>query len=247
MNRDQMVESWDRHTAYEFALKDANLAVSTMVDDAIVMHLPTMSGGFGKENLRHYYADVFIPGIPADTTSELIARSVGDSLLVDEFIMRMTHDQDIPFLLPGLAPTDKTVEVPTVVIVKFRGNLMESERLYWDQATLLSQLGLIDSSLPFADVTEIGGFLRDKRSCSDSPDRRSGTATRRDAHEGRQKGQGVKLDNRVLRGVDPRTVRRPDSVSSVRRVQDLQRCFAEHRLVRGGKAAEVAESPAVRD
>jgi carboxymethylenebutenolidase len=105
---------------------------------------------------------VFIPGIPADTTSELIARSVGDSLLVDEFIMRMTHDQDIPFLLPGLAPTDKTVEVPTVVIVKFRGDLMESERLYWDQATLLSQLGLIDRSLPFADVTEIGGFLRDK-------------------------------------------------------------------------------------
>jgi carboxymethylenebutenolidase len=162
MNRDQMVELWERHTAYEFALKDANLAVSTMVDDAIVMHLPTMSGGFGKENLRHYYADVFIPGIPADTTSELIARSVGDSLLVDEFIMRMTHDQDIPFLLPGLAPTDKTVEVPTVVIVKFRGDLMESERLYWDQATLLSQLGLIDRSLPFADVTEIGGFLRDK-------------------------------------------------------------------------------------
>jgi carboxymethylenebutenolidase len=107
------------------------------------------------------YANVFIPGIPADTTSELIVRSVGDSLLVDEFIMRMTHDQDVPFLLPGLAATDKTVEVPTVVIVKFRGDLMESERLYWDQATVLSQLGLIDPSLPFADVTEIGRFLRD--------------------------------------------------------------------------------------
>ena len=76
MNRDQMVELWERHTAYEFELKDADLAVSTMVDDAIVMHLPTMSGGAGKENLRHYYADVFIPGIPADTTSEPIARSV---------------------------------------------------------------------------------------------------------------------------------------------------------------------------
>jgi carboxymethylenebutenolidase len=119
-------------------------------------------GGFGKENLRHYYADVFIPGIPADTTSEPVARSVGDSFLVDEFIMRMTHSQDIPFLLPGLAPTDKAVEVPTVVIVKFRGDLMESERLYWDQAAVLSQLGLIDQSLPFADVTEISGFLRDK-------------------------------------------------------------------------------------
>ena len=160
MNRDQMIELWERHTEYEFALKDANLAVSTMVDDATVMHLPTMSGGIAKENLRHYYADVFIPGIPADTTTELIARSVGDSLLVDEFIMRMTHDQDIPFLLPGLAPTHKTVEVPTVVIVTFRGDLMESERIYWDQATVLSQLGLIDPSLPFADATEITRFLR---------------------------------------------------------------------------------------
>ena len=58
MNRDQMVGLWERHAAYEFALKDANLAVSTMIDDAIVMHLPTMSGGFGRENLRHYYSIV---------------------------------------------------------------------------------------------------------------------------------------------------------------------------------------------
>jgi carboxymethylenebutenolidase len=124
------------------------------------MHLPTMSGGAGRENLRRYYADVFIPGIPDDTTSEPIARSVADSLLVDEFIMRMTHDRDVPFLLPGLAPTGKTVEIPAVVIVKFRGDLMESERLYWDQAALLRQLGLIDPGLPVADTTEVSGFLR---------------------------------------------------------------------------------------
>jgi carboxymethylenebutenolidase len=161
MNLDRMVELWERHMAYEFAVKDADLAVSTMVDDASVMHLPTMSGGFGKENLRHYYADVFIPGIPADTDTELIARSVGDNLLVDEFIMRMTHDREMPFFLPGLAPTGTTVEVPTVVIVKFRDDLMESERLYWDQATVLSQLGLIDRSLPVADITEVSGFLRE--------------------------------------------------------------------------------------
>src|SRR4026208_2621820 len=80
MNRDQMIELWEQHTAYEFELKDANLAVSTMVDDASVMHLPTMSGGIGKDNLRHYYADVFIPAIPADTTTETTPRSLRDSL-----------------------------------------------------------------------------------------------------------------------------------------------------------------------
>jgi carboxymethylenebutenolidase len=78
MNRDQMVELWEQHTEYEFALRDANLAVSTMVDDAIVMHIPTTSGGFGEEeSLRHYHADVFIPGIPADTA---IGRSPGRSV-----------------------------------------------------------------------------------------------------------------------------------------------------------------------
>jgi len=147
--------------ACEFALKDAELAVSTMVDDATVMHLPTMSGGTGKENLRRYYADVFIPGIPADTTNEPIARSVGDGLLVDEFIIRMTHDRNVPFLLPGLAPTGKSLEIPAVVIVKFRGDLMESERLYWDQAAVLRQLGMIDRSLPVVDVAEVSGYLRE--------------------------------------------------------------------------------------
>ncbi|MCV7412024.1 hypothetical protein AWC05_14065 [Mycobacterium florentinum] len=161
MNHDQMVELWERHMASEFATKDADLAVATMVDDATVMHLPTMSGGSGRENLRRYYADVFIPGIPADTTNEPIARSVGDGLLVDEFIMRMTHDRVVPFLLPGLAATGKTVEVPAVVIVRFRGDLMASERLYWDQAALLRQLGLIDPNLPVADVAAVSGYLRD--------------------------------------------------------------------------------------
>jgi carboxymethylenebutenolidase len=132
-----------------------------MVDDATVMHLPTMSGGTGKENLRRYYADVFIPAIPADTTNEPISRSVGDGLLVDEFIMRMTHDRNVPFLLPGLAPTGKSLEIPAVVIVKFRGDLMESERLYWDQAAVLRQLGLIDRNLPVVDVAEVSGYLRE--------------------------------------------------------------------------------------
>jgi carboxymethylenebutenolidase len=160
MDRDQMVELWDRHMTSEFAVRDADLAVATMVDDATVMHLPTMSGGSGKENLRRYYAEVFIPSIPADISSELVTRSVGDGLLVDEFIMRMTHDRVVPFLLPGLEPTGTTVELPVVVIVRFRGDLMASERLYWDQAALLCQLGLVDPSLPVADIGEVSAYLR---------------------------------------------------------------------------------------
>jgi carboxymethylenebutenolidase len=157
-----MVALWEQHTAYEFDIKDADLAVSTMVEDASVMHLPTMSGGFGKQYLRGYYRDVFIPGIPQNTITETVDRSVGGDFLVEEIIMRMPHDQEIPFLLPGLAPTGRTLEVPLVAIVKFRDELMESERLYWDQAAVLRLVGLIPAKgLPMADFTEVTRYLRD--------------------------------------------------------------------------------------
>ncbi|MFG2947896.1 nuclear transport factor 2 family protein [Streptomyces adustus] len=163
MDQEDMVALWEQHTAYEFVVKDADLAVTTMVEDASVMHLPTMSGGFGKDHLRGYYRDVFIPGIPRNTLTETVDRSVGGDFLVEEIIMRMTHDQEVPFLLPGLAPTGRTVEVPLVVIVKFRDGLMESERLYWDQAAVLTQIGLLAAKgLPMADFTEVARFLRDK-------------------------------------------------------------------------------------
>ncbi|MGE2816088.1 hypothetical protein ACQI5H_13235 [Mycobacterium heidelbergense] len=160
-----MVELWEKHAFYEFGVKDADLAVSTMVEDASVMHLPTMSGGFGRDQLRRYYADVFIPGIPDDTRSELIDRRVGDDFLVDESIMCMSHDREIPFLLPRVQPTGRTIEVPFVVIVNFRGPLMQSERLYWDQAGVLSQLGLLSATdLPIAEFSEVTGFLRNTTS-----------------------------------------------------------------------------------
>ncbi|MEU8930584.1 nuclear transport factor 2 family protein [Streptomyces sp. NPDC048409] len=157
-----MVAVWERHTAHEFLDRDADLAVSTMVEDARVMHLPTMSGGFGKENLRAYYRDVFIPGIPRDTTMETADRSVGRDVIVEELVMRMTHDQEIPFLLPGLAPTGRGLDVALVVVVKFRGDLMESERIYWDQAAVLAQACLISAGdLPMAGPAEGARFLRE--------------------------------------------------------------------------------------
>jgi carboxymethylenebutenolidase len=118
------------HSLYEFGLRDADLAVSTMVADASVMHLPTMSGGFGRDNLRSYYRDVFIPAVPADTTSEVVARSIGDDFLVEEAIMRLTHSCEMPFLAPRAAASGAALEVPFVVIVTFRDGLMQSERLY---------------------------------------------------------------------------------------------------------------------
>jgi len=161
MDRVAMVELWERHTSYEFELRDADLAVSTMVPDARVMHLPTMSGASGRDALRIYYADVFIPAQPPDTELEPIARSVGDDVLVDECIMRLTHDREMPQLLPGVPPTGARLEVPFVVVVKFRGSLMLSETLYWDQAQVLRQAGLVPATgFPLPDMSEVTAYLR---------------------------------------------------------------------------------------
>jgi len=107
-----MIELWERHAGYEFEAKDADAAVSTMVSDASVMHLPTMSGATGREALREYYRTVFIPGIPDGTVNEPVARFVGHDFLVDQAIMKVRHDRVIPYLLPGIAPTGVVLEVP---------------------------------------------------------------------------------------------------------------------------------------
>jgi carboxymethylenebutenolidase len=157
-----MVELWERHAGYEFEDKDADAAVSTMVSDASVIHLPTMSGATGREALREYYRNVFIPGIPDGTVNEPIARFVGDDFLVDQAIMKVRHDREIPYLLPDLAPTGVVLEVPFAVFVTFRDGLMSSERLYWDQAQVLAQLGLLSGKvLPITDPSAVTAFLRE--------------------------------------------------------------------------------------
>jgi carboxymethylenebutenolidase len=161
VNRAEIIELWERHARYEFEAKDADAAVSTMVSDASVMHLPTMSGATGRDKLREYYRNVFIPGIPDATVNEPIARFVGEDFLVDQAIMQVRHDREIPFLLPGLAPTGIFLEVPFAVFVTFRDGLMSSERLYWDQAQILAQLGLLrEKGLPIADPSAVTAFIR---------------------------------------------------------------------------------------
>jgi carboxymethylenebutenolidase len=161
VNREAMLQLWTEHTRYEFEMKNADLAVSTMVPHARVMHLPTMSGASGREALRAYYADVFIPAQPPDTTLDVVRRSLGEDVLVDECVMELTHDRVMPHLLPGMAPTGASVQVPFVVVVKFQNSLMLSETLYWDQAQVLQQVGLLgDNGQHLPAISDITSYLR---------------------------------------------------------------------------------------
>ncbi|MDB5698317.1 MAG: hypothetical protein JWN69_1121 [Alphaproteobacteria bacterium] len=144
---------WERHTALEFAVRDAEATIKTMVPEPYVNHIPTMTGGVGHDDLLRFYRDFFIAHMPLDATLTPVSRTVGVDRLVDEFIFSFTHDVEIDWILPGVAPTGKHVEVAMIAIVRFRGDKLYNEHIYWDQATVLAQVGLIDAAnLPVVGV-----------------------------------------------------------------------------------------------
>jgi carboxymethylenebutenolidase len=142
---------WEAHLGEEFTTRDTNATLDTMVPDAYVNHIPVLTGGVGHEQLHEFYSRHFIPKMPPDTEIVPISRTIGTERLVDEMIFRFTHTIEMDWMLPGIAPTGKRVECPLVVIVHFRQGKLAHEHIYWDQATVLVQLGLLDASkLPVA-------------------------------------------------------------------------------------------------
>ena len=148
-----LTELWEEHTKQEFVTHDTEATLATMVENAYVNHVPVLTGGFGKAALRVFYSKDFIPSMPPDTVLTPISRTVGEEQLVDEMIFSFTHTQEMPWMLPGVAPTNRRVEVPLVAIVRFRGDKLMHEHIYWDQASVLKQIGLLtDPTLPVFGV-----------------------------------------------------------------------------------------------
>lgn len=144
---------WDDHVKYEFVTRDTEDTLKTMVADAYVNHVPVLTGGVGHAELRAFYAQRFIPQMPPDTAMTPVSRTIGKDRVVDEMVFEFTHTSKMDWMLPGIAPTGKHVKVPLVVIVQFRNGQLAHEHIYWDQASVLAQLGLIEaSSLPVAGV-----------------------------------------------------------------------------------------------
>jgi carboxymethylenebutenolidase len=140
---------WEEHTRHEFVTRDTESTLETMVDDAYVNHVPVLTGGYGKDALRRFYSQDFIPSMPPDTKLTPISRTAGETRLVDEMIFSFTHTQEMPWMLPGVAPTHRHVEVALVAIVQFRNGKLAHEHIYWDQASVLKQIGLLtDPALP---------------------------------------------------------------------------------------------------
>jgi carboxymethylenebutenolidase len=156
-----MLELWERHLRAEFADRSADAALETKSATPRLNHVPVMTGGVGRDAIRTFYATRFIPKMPPDTEIELLSRTIGRDRIVDELIFKCTHTVAMDWFLPGVAPTGRRIESPTVVVIQFEGDRIASEHIYWDQASVLVQIGLLDADrLPIAGA-ETAAKLRD--------------------------------------------------------------------------------------
>lgn len=143
----QISDIWDLHMRDEFVVKDADATMTTMTDDPVVNHVPVLTGGVGPDEVRAFYAESFIPQMPPDFTVTPVSRTIGDERVVDELVISFTHTVPMAWMLPGLAPTGRRVEAAFVVVVTVRDGKVAAEHIYWDQASVLVQLGLIDPAI----------------------------------------------------------------------------------------------------
>jgi carboxymethylenebutenolidase len=151
--QERLSQLWEEHVRYEFSTRNTEDTLATMVEDAYVNHIPVLTGGVGRDELREFYSKRFIPQMPPDTEMTPVSRTIGEDQLVDEMVFKFTHTIRMDWMLPGVAPTGKRVQVPLVAIVRFRNGKLAHEHIYWDQASVLVQIGLIDApKLPVAGV-----------------------------------------------------------------------------------------------
>ena len=158
-DRAAMLAAWQQHIYAEFVLKDANAALATMSEHPYVLLVPSGTGGSGRAGVHAFYGEQFLPNIPPDFELVSLSRTLGDDRIVEEFVIRFTHSLAMDWMLPGVPATGRRVEFGFVGVIQFQDGKVAGERLYWDQATVLSQLGVLDHPLAAAGIGSAARLL----------------------------------------------------------------------------------------
>lgn len=150
---------WQLHLNAEFELKNAEALLATMTESPNVFLIPSGTGGSGKQGVRDFYANHFLPYIPPDVELVTVSETSGQNRIVEEYVVRFTHTLKMDWLLPGVPPTGRKAEFVLVVIIQFENGKMASEHLYWDQGSLLSQLGVLDTPVAAAGIASAAKLI----------------------------------------------------------------------------------------
>lgn len=163
MSKQAMLDVFKKHVDAELA-GDLETTMATMTADPHLHNVPTMIGGVGRDGVRNFYKNHLVGKFfPPDVKMTSVSSTVGDTQIVDELVISFTHTEAIDWMLPNVAPTGKSVEVAFAVIVGVKDGKISHEHIYWDQATVLVQLGLIDpTGLPVVGAESARKVLNPK-------------------------------------------------------------------------------------
>ena len=162
LTRDQqsMLATWQQHAHAEFVLKDADAALATMTENPYVFLVASGMARTGRAAVHEFYANKFLPNIPTDLELTSLSQTCGADCIVEEMVMRFTHTIEMDWILPGVRPTGRSAEFALACVIQFEAGKVASEHLYWDQATLLSQMGVLDHPIAAAGNVSAAELLR---------------------------------------------------------------------------------------
>lgn len=148
---------WDRHQRATFfhrrqhngSVDCTAAAMAPLLDPhASITLLPTMVSARGHGALVRFYSETLV--MPPTWRPTLVSRTVGADRIVDEAVAAFRHSCAMPWMLPGVAATNREVELAVVFVAGFRAGRIAAVRAYWDHACLLAQLGLAGGLAPVA-------------------------------------------------------------------------------------------------
>ena len=154
-----MLATWQQHAHAEFVLKDADAALATMTENPYVFLIGCGVVRVGRAAVCEFYANKFLPNIPPNFEITIISQTFGDDRIVEEMTVRFTHTVDMDWFLPGVRPTGRKVELLVAAFIQFDGGKIAHEHAYWDQATALSQLGVLDHPLAMGGMRSAAELL----------------------------------------------------------------------------------------
>ena len=155
-----MLATLQQHAYAEFLLKDADAVLATMTENPYVFFIASGVVLVGRAAVREFYADKFLPNLPPDFEVTTLSQTVGDDRIVEEMAIRFTHTTDLDWLLPGVRPIGQKAELIVAAFIQFAGGKIGHEHVYWDHATALSQLGVLDHPLAVGGMRSAAELLR---------------------------------------------------------------------------------------
>jgi carboxymethylenebutenolidase len=155
-----ILAAWQQHTYAEFVLKDADAALATMTEDPYVFLIPSGVARVGRVAVHEFYTNKFLPKIPPDLEITSLSQTIGNDRMVEEILIRFTHSIDMDWMLPGLQPTGRKAEFIVAAVIQIEDGKVAHEHLYWDHATVLSQLGVLDHPMAAGGVNSLGQLLK---------------------------------------------------------------------------------------